>query len=94
MWLTKPSSANIATEMTRPIVTMSTTPANTFLPRRRIACARCSAEFDCGSGGSDGTCWCMGESYRMAMPSAAADDCFCPACLRAAALSGSIGRSA
>ncbi|HEY5607274.1 MAG TPA: cysteine-rich CWC family protein [Alphaproteobacteria bacterium] len=64
------------------------------LPRRRLACARCGAEFDCGSGGIEGACWCMDEAHRMAMPSAAADDCLCPACLRAAALSGSIGRSA
>jgi hypothetical protein len=94
VWLTKPSSANIATAMTRPIVTMSTTPANTFLPLRRIACARCGAEFDCGSGGSDGTCWCMDEAHRMAMPSAAREDCLCPACLWAAALTQPVGRPA
>jgi len=64
------------------------------LSYRRIACARCGAEFDCGSGGSDGTCWCMDEVHRLPMPTTAREDCLCPACLRAAALSGSIGRTA
>ena len=56
------------------------------LPPRRLACARCGAAFDCGSGGRDGGCWCMDEAYRMPVPSAVDADCFCPACFRVAAL--------
>lgn len=57
------------------------------LPLRRLACARCGAAFECGSGGSEGAaCWCMDESYRLPMPEAGAGDCLCPACLRAQAL--------
>ena len=55
------------------------------LPQRRLACARCGASFDCGSGGKDGGCWCMDEAARAPMPTAAGEDCLCPACLRAAA---------
>jgi hypothetical protein len=57
---------------------------STLLPRR-LACARCGTAFECGSGGSDGTCWCVDETYRLPMPADAAEDCMCPACLRAAA---------
>jgi len=59
------------------------------LSPRRIACARCGASFDCGA--SAGTCWCMNEAHRLPMPIAANEDCLCPACLRTAALSASIG---
>ena len=56
------------------------------LPLRRLTCARCSTAFDCGSGGAAGGCWCMDEDYRLPMPSPvpspAAGDCLCPACLR------------
>jgi len=50
---------------------------------RRLTCARCGGEFDCGLGGD---CWCAAEPFRLPMPdSAAAADCLCPTCLRAAA---------
>jgi len=54
-------------------------------PVRRLACARCGAAFDCGSGGRDGGCWCADEDVRMPMPGATGGDCLCPECLRAAA---------
>ncbi len=47
---------------------------------RRLACARCGCEFDCGLGGG---CWCAAEPYRLPMPEGG--DCFCPDCLRTAA---------
>ena len=59
------------------------TPAKT-LPLRQLACARCGAAFECGTGGKDGGCWCMDESARLPMPAAPAADCLCPACLRTA----------
>jgi hypothetical protein len=46
---------------------------------RRLACARCGSEFDCGLSGD---CWCAAEPYRMPMTEAASEDCLCPACLR------------
>jgi hypothetical protein len=49
---------------------------------RRLACARCGTAFDCSLGGG---CWCADEPYRLPMPDTAAEDCLCPACLRAAA---------
>lgn len=49
---------------------------------RRLACARCGAEFECAVGGA---CWCAAEPYRLPMTDAAAEDCLCPACLRQAA---------
>ena len=52
---------------------------------RRLACTRCSATFDCRPGGD---CWCAAEPYRLPLPEAAAEDCLCPACLRAAARAG------
>ena len=59
------------------------------LPQRRLACSRCGAAFECGSGGGDGdACWCMDERYRLPMPEAGAGDCLCPACLRAEAAKG------
>ena len=63
--------------------------ASPALPARRIACARCGASFDCGSGGRDGGCWCVDEPYRVPMPAVAdaAEDCLCPDCLRAKAAS-------
>jgi hypothetical protein len=59
-------------------------PTEPSLPRR-LACARCGTAFECGSGGSGGTCWCVDETYRLPMPADAAEDCMCPTCLRAAA---------
>lgn len=56
------------------------------LPLRRLACARCGAAFDCGSGGTEAACWCMDEAYRLPMPdTTTGGDCLCPACLRAMA---------
>ncbi len=49
---------------------------------RRLACARCGAAFDCKPAGG---CWCAEEDYRLPMPTAAAEDCLCPSCLRKAA---------
>ena len=49
---------------------------------RRLTCARCSAEFDCGLSGD---CWCTAEHYRLPMTAAPGDDCVCPGCLRKAA---------
>ena len=64
---------------------MSTDRTEQRLPLRRLACARCGSAFDCGSGGSNGACWCMDEDYRLPMSEASAGDCLCPACLRAEA---------
>jgi hypothetical protein len=50
---------------------------------RDLRCARCGAAFTCGTGGRDGGCWCCDEAYRVPMPATAAQDCLCPACLRA-----------
>ena len=51
---------------------------------RRLACARCGTEFECGS--TVGKCWCAEEDFRLPMPPAGSDDdCLCPKCLRAAA---------
>ena len=41
-------------------------------------------EFECGTGGHDGGCWCMDQTSRLPMPSAGSADCLCPACLHAA----------
>jgi uncharacterized protein len=65
---------------------MNVAPAILRMPLRRLACARCGAAFDCGSGGREGGCWCGDETYRLPMPEAASEDCLCPTCLRAAAL--------
>jgi hypothetical protein len=51
--------------------------------RRRLACARCGAAFECGL---DGDCWCAAVPYRLRMTDRAAqEDCLCPDCLRKAA---------
>jgi hypothetical protein len=55
--------------------------ASAELTVRRIACVRCGAAFECGSGGRDGACWCADESYRLPVPGAD-QDCLCPQCLR------------
>jgi hypothetical protein len=49
--------------------------------QRQLVCARCGAAFSCGAGTNH--CWCFDESYRVPMPTAAGEDCLCPACLRA-----------
>jgi len=49
---------------------------------RRLTCARCGAAFDCGLSGD---CWCAAEPYKLPMSATPAEDCLCPACLRAAA---------
>jgi hypothetical protein len=64
---------------------MALNTAEQRLPLRRLACARCGTSFECGSGGNEGACWCMDESYRLPMPEAGASDCLCPDCLRAKA---------
>ena len=56
--------------------------AETPIPPRRLACARCGAAFDCGLGGD---CWCAAEPTQLPLPDGAAEDCLCPACLRKAA---------
>ncbi|MBX9777592.1 MAG: hypothetical protein K2Y71_24700 [Xanthobacteraceae bacterium] len=60
---------------------MASGPNESSAPRR-LACARCGAAFDCRLGGG---CWCAAEPYRLPMPAADAEDCLCPACLKAAA---------
>jgi hypothetical protein len=50
---------------------------------RKLACARCGTAFECAL---EGECWCAAEPYKLPMPSAATEDCLCPACLRKAAL--------
>jgi hypothetical protein len=60
---------------------MATSPSEASAPRR-LACARCGTAFDCRLGGG---CWCAAEPYRLPMPSNDAEDCLCPACLKAAA---------
>lgn len=55
---------------------------------RRLTCARCGKAFDCHLGGG---CWCAAEPYRLPMPDEAAEDCLCPACLRAAAARAKAG---
>ncbi|MFN3657475.1 MAG: cysteine-rich CWC family protein [Pseudolabrys sp.] len=52
------------------------------LEPRRLACARCGAAFDCRL---EGGCWCNDEAFRLPLPTAAAEDCLCPTCLRALA---------
>jgi hypothetical protein len=47
-------------------------------PSRRLACAACGAEFNCGL---SGPCWCSDEAFRLPMPTDGSD-CLCPACLR------------
>jgi hypothetical protein len=49
---------------------------------RTVTCARCGAAFECCLSGG---CWCDAEPYRLPMPTEAAQDCLCPACLRKAA---------
>jgi len=49
---------------------------------RKLSCARCGTPFACAL---DGDCWCAAEIYKLPMPTAAAEDCVCPACLRKAA---------
>lgn len=48
-------------------------------PPRTLACARCGTPFECNLAGG---CWCADESFRLPLPTAAAEDCLCPACLR------------
>jgi hypothetical protein len=50
---------------------------------RRLACARCGKEFECGLAGD---CWCAAEPYRLPLTLAGEiEDCLCPDCLRRAA---------
>ncbi|MPZ41030.1 MAG: hypothetical protein GEU95_23895 [Rhizobiales bacterium] len=60
---------------------MESAPSEPTAPRR-LSCARCGAAFDCSLGGR---CWCASEPYRFPMPDSTAEDCLCPACLKAAA---------
>ena len=58
---------------------------------RRLACARCGTEFDCGL---DGDCWGAQVPYRLRMTdalAAKAEDCLCPACLGKAAGTAATG---
>jgi hypothetical protein len=59
-------------------MTAPTPAAYTPKPQRRIACARCGTDFDCGGL----ACWCAAESYRLPMPTDSTATCLCPACLR------------
>jgi Cysteine-rich CWC len=53
--------------------------ASIISPPRRLACARCGADFDCSLGGG---CWCAEEPYRLPLPESGGGDCLCPECLR------------
>lgn len=55
---------------------------NLPLPPRQLVCARCGTAFACQLGGG---CWCDDETFRLPLPTVAAEDCLCPACLRKAA---------
>jgi cysteine-rich CWC protein len=55
---------------------------------RRTTCARCGTAFKCGLGD---TCWCAAEPYRLSASAQTAEDCLCPACLRAAAAAAGHG---
>jgi len=60
----------------------SPAPPNT----RQVACPRCGTAFGCRP---EGDCWCAAEPFRLPLPEdAAAADCLCPDCLRAAAATG------
>ena len=53
---------------------------------RALTCARCGTAFDCGS--AAGHCWCFDENYRLPLPpEGSAEDCLCPQCLKALAVS-------
>jgi hypothetical protein len=55
----------------------------TTIKPRRLACARCGQEFECGLAGD---CWCSAERYRLPLTKAGEiEDCLCPDCLRRAA---------
>jgi hypothetical protein len=54
-------------------------------PPRRLACARCGAEFSCSLSGD---CWCGQESAKLPLPASGStgfDDCLCRDCLLALA---------
>jgi hypothetical protein len=53
-------------------------------PPRRLACAHCGTEFECGLSAE---CWCAAEPYRLPMTKAWIEDCLCPECLRKRAAS-------
>jgi hypothetical protein len=50
---------------------------------RRLACARCGAEFTCNL---HGPCWCSDEAVRLPLPTPTGptgfDDCLCRNCLQ------------
>ena len=71
--------------MTLNIAAMIPAPTEPSLLPRHLACARCGTAFQCGTGGSGGTCWCTDEAYKMPVPVDTSEDCMCPTCLRAAA---------
>jgi hypothetical protein len=52
-----------------------TTPSSS----RTLTCASCGTAFGCTL---DGACWCAEESFRLPLPTEAAQDCLCPSCLR------------
>jgi len=43
-------------------------------------CARCGAEFHCGTNDADSPCWCAAYPRVMPVPQQDAG-CYCPACL-------------
>ena len=52
--------------MTPNNATMIQAPTELDRRSRRLACARCGTAFECGTGGSDGGCWCIDETYPAA----------------------------
>jgi hypothetical protein len=56
------------------------------LATRQWRCERCGAQFGCANEGSEGSCWCSKEDFRLPVPLPEGvgpfDDCLCPGCLR------------
>lgn len=48
---------------------------------RQLHCTQCGSAFACGSGGSQGGCWCA-DLPPLASASGTSSDCLCPACLQ------------
>ena len=44
-------------------------------------CPECGALFTCGMNAGQTSCWCVAFPPLLAVPSAGAGSCYCPACL-------------
>lgn len=47
---------------------------------KQKTCQQCGAEFECGSGGKEGGCWCQNYPPVMSLPTGN-HDCLCESCL-------------